>query len=77
MKIQTLTLKNLRSHETTVLELDRFNFIREPDGCGKSSIQLALEYLFTGRCALTDAAGRGVEALIRSGQKELEVCNME
>lgn len=34
---------------------------------------MALEYLFTGRCELTDAAGRGAEALIRAGEKELEV----
>ena len=73
MRIQTLTLKNFRSHQETVLELDRFNFIRGPNGCGKSSVQMALEYLFTGRCELTDAAGRGAEALIRSGEKELEV----
>ncbi|MGH9685508.1 MAG: AAA family ATPase [Candidatus Acidiferrales bacterium] len=73
MRIQTLTLKNFRSHQETVLELDRFNFIRGPNGCGKSSIQMALEFLFTGRCELTDAAGRGAESLIRSGEKELEV----
>jgi DNA repair exonuclease SbcCD ATPase subunit len=73
MKIQRLVLKNFRSHQETMLELDRFNFIRGPNGSGKSSIQLALEYLFTGRCELTDAAGRGAEALIRSGEKELEV----
>jgi RecF/RecN/SMC N terminal domain len=73
MRIMTLTLKNFRSHQETVLELDRFNFIRGPNGCGKSSIQMALEYLFTGRCEMTDAAGRGAEALIRSGAKELEV----
>lgn len=73
MKIQRLVLKNFRSHQETVLELDRFNFIRGPNGCGKSSIQIALEYLFTGRCELTDGAGRGAEALIRLGEKELEV----
>jgi hypothetical protein len=73
MKIQRLLVKNFRSHRETVLELDRFNFIRGPNGCGKSSIQMALEYLFTGRCELTDAVGRGAEALIRSGEKELEV----
>lgn len=73
MRIQTLVLKNFRSHQETVLELDRFNFIRGPNGCGKSSIQMALEFLFTGRCELTDAVGRGAEALIRSGEKELEV----
>ena len=73
MRIQRLFLKNFRSHQETVLELDRFNFIRGPNGCGKISIQMALEYLFTGRCELTDAAGRGAEALIRSGEKELDV----
>src|SRR5579875_873946 len=73
MKIRTLTLKNFRSHQETVLELDRLNFIRGPNGCGKSSIQMALEYLFTGRCELTDGAGRGAEALICIGEKELEV----
>jgi DNA repair exonuclease SbcCD ATPase subunit len=73
MKIQTLVLKNFRSHQETMLELDRFNFIRGPNGSGKSSIQMALEYLFTGRCELTDSAGRGAEALIRSGEKELAV----
>lgn len=73
MRIRRLLLRNFRSHRETVLKLDRFNFIRGPNGCGKSSIQMALEYLFTGRCALTDAAGRGAEALIRSGEKELEV----
>ena len=73
MRIKTLTLKDFRSHIETVVELDRYNFIRGPNGCGKSSIQMALEYLFTGRCHMTDAAGRGAEALIRTGAKELEI----
>ena len=73
MKIQTLTLKNFRLHRETVLALDRLNFIRGANGCGKSSIQMALEYLLTGRCQLTDGAGRGVDPLIRTGEKELEV----
>ncbi|MHB8411223.1 MAG: AAA family ATPase [Candidatus Acidiferrales bacterium] len=73
MRITTLTLRNFRSHEDTILDLDRLNFVRGPNGSGKSSIQMALEYLFTGRCELTDAVGRGAEALIRSGEKELEV----
>jgi predicted nuclease with TOPRIM domain len=73
MRILNLTLKNFRSHIETVLELDRFTFVRGPNGCGKSSIQMALEYLFTGRCEITDAAGRGAEALIRTGAKDLEV----
>src|SRR5712692_3860630 len=73
MRIVTLTLENFRSHQERLLELDRFNFVRGPNGCGKTSIQMALEYLFTGQCQVTDAAGRGAEALIRSGAKELEV----
>ena len=73
MRILTLTLKNFRSHQETVLDLDRFNFVRGPNASGKSSIQMALEYLFTGRCKMTDAAGRGAESLIRTGAKELEV----
>jgi hypothetical protein len=73
MRIQTLILKNFRSHQETILDLDRFNFVRGPNASGKSSIQMALEYLFTGRCAMTDAAGRGAESLIRTGAKELEV----
>ncbi len=73
MRIQSLRLKDFRSHVETVLEVDRFNFIRGPNGCGKSSIQMALEFLFTGRCDMTDAAGRGAEELIRKGAKELSV----
>ena len=73
MRILTLTLKNFRSHQETVLDFDRFNFVRGPNASGKSSIQMALEYLFTGRCAMTDAAGRGAESLIRTSAKELEV----
>ena len=73
MRILTLTLKNFRSHQETILDLDRFNFVRGPNASGKSSIQMALAYLFTGRCEMTDAAGRGAESLIRSGAKELEV----
>ncbi len=73
MRILTLTLKNFRSHQETVLDLDRFNFVRGPNASGKSSIQMALEYLFTGRCEMTDGAGRGAESLIRTQAKELEV----
>jgi hypothetical protein len=73
MRILTLTLKNFRSHQETILDLDRFNFVRGPNASGKSSIQMALEYLFTGQCEMTDAAGRGAESLIRTGAKELEV----
>lgn len=73
MRIEKLILTNFRCHQQTVLDLDRFNFIRGPNASGKSSIQMALEYLLTGRCAPTDAGGRGVESLIRSGEKEFAV----
>ena len=73
MQIVNLRLKDFRCHAETVLELDRYNFIRGPNSCGKSSVQMALEFLFTGRCKLTDAAGRGAESLIRTGAKELEI----
>lgn len=56
-----------------MLELDRLNFIRGPNSCGKSSVRMAIEYLFTGACGLTDAAGRGAETLIRAGEGEFEV----
>lgn len=46
MRILTLTLKNCRSHQATVLDRDQFKFLRGPNGTGKSSIQMALEYLF-------------------------------
>ncbi len=58
MRIQTLSLKNFRSHEETVMELDRLNFIRGPNGCGKSSVQMALEYLFTRRCEFCSRLAR-------------------
>jgi len=60
MRILTLTLKNFRSHQKTVLDLDRFNFVRGTNGCGKSSIQMALEYLFTGRCDMTMRPAEGL-----------------
>jgi predicted ATPase len=42
MRIAMLTLRNFRSHQATVLQLDRFNFIRGPNGCGKLRCQRAV-----------------------------------
>ena len=39
MRILTLTLKHFRSHQETILDLDRFNFVRGPNASGKSSIK--------------------------------------
>ncbi len=33
MRIAMLTLRNFRSHQETLLQLDRFHFIRGPNGC--------------------------------------------
>lgn len=73
--ITTLTLQNFRSYKdpTQFDSFARINLVRGPNGCGKTSIQLALEYLLTGRCAVTDEAGRGAELLITHGAKELSI----
>lgn len=36
MIIRTPVLKNFRSHHETVLKLDRLNFIRGPNGSGRT-----------------------------------------
>jgi DNA repair exonuclease SbcCD ATPase subunit len=71
VKISSLKLRNFRSHRDTSLELARINIVRGRNGAGKSSIQMALEQLFTGKCDVTDQAGRGAQALISSGAGEL------
>ena len=74
MFIEKLELKNFRSHTPkTQFEFDRINVVRGLHGTGKSSIALAIEFLLTGACAVTDAAGRGAEALTSFGQEEFGV----
>ena len=73
MKISKLELKNFRCHEDAALELGRLNFILGPNGAGKSSIQMAIEELLTGKCQVTDGAGRGAEDLIQTGAKEFDL----
>jgi hypothetical protein len=73
MKIDKLQIRNFRSHQDTVLPLARLNVIRGLNGYGKSSIQMAIEEAFTGRCAVTDEAGRGADDLIRDGGKEFGI----
>lgn len=67
MFIRNLKLHHFRSHTDTQLELERLTIIRGLNGSGKSSIQMAIEYALTGQCQVTDAAGRGAEALITEG----------
>jgi DNA repair exonuclease SbcCD ATPase subunit len=73
MHFQKLKLHNFRSHAETELELDRINVIRAPNGHGKTSIQLAIEYALTGMCDRTDQAGRGADSMIRLGSSELSI----
>ena len=73
MKIDKLQIRNFRSHQQTVLPLARLNVIRGLNGYGKSSIQMAIEEAFTGRCVVTDEAGRGADDLIRDGGKEFGI----
>jgi hypothetical protein len=73
MKLKSLRLRNFRSHLDTTLQLDRLNIIRGLNGAGKTSVAYAIELLLTGRCPVTDQAGRGTEALIRYGASELQV----
>lgn len=72
MKITKLTLKDFRCHDELELDLGRFNFIFGANHAGKSSIEMAIEFLLTGRCSKTDTAGRGSEDLIRLGAKGLD-----
>ncbi len=71
MRINRLLLKNFRSHRDTDLSLSRINIIRGSHGAGKSSIQMAIELALTGKCDVTDAAGRGAQSLISAGANEL------
>jgi DNA repair exonuclease SbcCD ATPase subunit len=75
MRIEKLALKNFRSHAETKLEFgnDRIIVFRGNHGTGKSSVALAIEFLLTGACGVTDAAGRGAEALVMRGADEMQV----
>lgn len=69
MKLNHLKITNFRSHGKTDLDLDRITFILGVNASGKSSILMAMEMLLTGKCAVTDAGGRGAEALVRLGEE--------
>ena len=73
MKINRLKITNFRSHGSSEYQLARLNVFRGSNGSGKSSIQFAIEELFTGKCMVTDEAGRGADDLIRDSAKEWEV----
>lgn len=70
MKISKLTLTDWRSHKSTTLDFGAVNLLRGPNACGKSSVADAIEFLLTGRCAHTGAAGQGGDSLVRVGAKK-------
>jgi DNA repair exonuclease SbcCD ATPase subunit len=70
MQIAGLKLTNFRSHLDTQFGFDRINVIRGLNGVGKTSIAMAIELALTGRCEVTDAAGKGADDLIHSSAKE-------
>jgi DNA repair exonuclease SbcCD ATPase subunit len=47
-----------------------------PNASGKTSIKDAIEWLLTGACRSTDAAGRGYENLIMVGEDSMGVAAM-
>lgn len=73
MKLESLSLKNWRSHKATTLTFDRVNVLRGPNASGKSSIAMAIEYLVTGRCEVTTENGGNGEQLVSSGTKQTSV----
>lgn len=73
MRLESLTLKNWRSHKSTKLEFDRVNVLRGPNASGKSSIAMAIEYLLTGRCEVTTENGGNGEQLVSVGQKQASI----
>lgn len=67
MFIKSLHLKNWTSHEDTMLVLDKLSVLRADNGAGKTSIEQALQMLFTGRSESTQDNGNGSRELIRKG----------
>ena len=56
MRIAMLTLRNFRSHQETVLQLDRFHFIRGPNGCRDRHSECAEENHEKSKCRLRGIA---------------------
>jgi AAA ATPase domain len=73
MRIEKLKLENFRSYASAEFAFERWNFLVGPNAVGKSSVQMAIEFLLTGKCRGTDAGGRGAEDLIRLGAKGLVI----
>jgi len=68
LHITRLALKDFRGHTEFAADLGRLTLVRGANGVGKTSLANALEWLLAGRVTgLTDAAGKGAEALLVRG----------
>jgi DNA repair exonuclease SbcCD ATPase subunit len=66
MKLNKLTIQNLRNHESTVMELDKFNLIGGQNAAGKSTVKSSLMFALTGESEW----GGSSKDLIRYGQEK-------
>ena len=73
MKISSLHLYNFLSHQDSMLALDAISSVRGENGSGKTSIEQALEMLYTGRSDSTDDKGSGLRDLIRRGEDKCAI----
>ncbi len=73
MRINRLKLRDFRNHAETEMDLGDLNLIVGPNASGKTSLAMAIEYALTGRCDVTDKAGKGSADLIRVGCDEATV----
>ncbi len=73
MKISSLHLYNFLSHQDSMLALDAISSVRGENGSGKTSIEQALEMLYTGRSDSTDDKGSGLRDLIRRSEDKCAI----
>jgi exonuclease SbcC len=74
MKICSLHLSNFTKYGNFTADFPTtINVIVARNAEGKTSIIDAITYALAGRCARTDAAGRGAEAMIRTGARDAQI----
>jgi len=74
MRIHAIAIKDFTCYEATTVGFDNtVNVIVSENAGGKTSLVDAITYCLTGHCTRTDGAGRGAEAMIRTGAREAGV----